>query len=131
MTGFYLYLLLVLGALKDFMVLFSILVGVGAFCWLIITALIWDVHYDGGAKKEHPYCYPQYFKAALISAVLAGFLSCFIPTTKQMAFIYVGSKLINNEKISNIGDNALDLTSKLMKYATQYVDEQLEEKKAN
>lgn len=39
----------------------------------------------------------------------------FIPTTKEMAAIYVIPKIVNNEKLNNIGNEMLNLANEWMK----------------
>jgi len=56
------------------------------------------------------------FKKSIIvfSMVMTIFIifSNLIPTTGQMAFIFLGNKITNNEKIKKIGDKALILSDK-------------------
>lgn len=53
--------------------------------------------------------------------VISLFGVTFLPTTKQMAAIIVLPKVLNNEKVQNIGNEALDLTGNLLQLSNEYL----------
>lgn len=53
--------------------------------------------------------------------VISLFGITFLPTTKQMATIIVLPKVLNNEKVQNIGNEALDLTGNLLQLSNEYL----------
>ena len=60
--------------------------------------------------------------------VLELFFICgavFLPNTKQMATIYLLPKVVNNEKIQNIGERTLDTGDKLLQLMQQYITEKM------
>ena len=69
--------------------------------------------------------------AALVSLVCSVLLWCvvtFIPTTKQMAAIYVVPAIMNNEKIQQIGNNTLDVTNQLLNLTKEYLENKAQDK---
>ncbi|WP_428041342.1 hypothetical protein [Candidatus Avelusimicrobium fimicolum] len=51
---------------------------------------------------------------SLLSAILFSCAVTFLPTTKQMAAIYVVPAIANNEKIQQIGGKTLDISNQLL-----------------
>lgn len=63
--------------------------------------------------------------AALVSLVCSVLLWCvvtFIPTTKQMATIYVVPAIVNNEKVQQIGNKTLDISEQLLNLTKEYLE---------
>lgn len=63
--------------------------------------------------------------AALVSLVCSVLLWCvvtFIPTTKQMAAIYVVPAIVNNEKVQQIGNKTLDISEQLLDLTKEYLE---------
>ena len=50
-----------------------------------------------------------------------GSIVMFVPSTKQMAAIYVVPTLVNNERVQNIGNKTLDVSEDLLKLTEQYL----------
>ena len=50
-----------------------------------------------------------------------GSIVMFLPSTKQMAAIYVVPALTNNKRVQNIGNKTLDVSEDLLKLAEQYL----------
>lgn len=50
-----------------------------------------------------------------------GSIVMFIPSTKQMAAIYVVPALTNNKRVQNIGNKTLDVSEDLLKLTEQYI----------
>lgn len=62
---------------------------------------------------------------ALVSLVCSVLLWCvvtFIPTTKQMAAIYVVPAIVNNEKVQQIGNKTLDISEQLLDLTKEYLE---------
>lgn len=53
-----------------------------------------------------------YYKFSISVFVISIFIASMIPSTKEMAAIYVLPKIVNNEKIQGIPDKILDLSNK-------------------
>ncbi len=72
-------------------------------------------------RDDFPWHYPVW-------VVLELFFICgavFLPNTKQMATIYLLPKVVNNEKIQNIGERTLDTGDKLLQLMQQYITEKM------
>lgn len=50
-----------------------------------------------------------------------GSIMTFLPTTKQLAAIYVIPAIVNNERVQNIGNKTLDISEDLLKLTEQYL----------
>ena len=60
-----------------------------------------------------------------------GLLSCvltFLPSTKQMAAIYVVPAIANNEKIQQIGGKTLDISNQLLDLTKEYLKDKVKDK---
>ena len=53
--------------------------------------------------------------------LLFGSIVVFLPSTKQMATIYVVPAIVNNERVQNIGNKTLDISEDLLKLTEQYL----------
>lgn len=52
-----------------------------------------------------------------------GSIMTFLPTTKQLAAIYVIPALANNERVQSIGNKTLDISEDLLKLTEQYLQD--------
>jgi len=64
-------------------------------------------------------------KILLPILVVSSLFSVFLPTTKEVAFIYIASKITNNDKAKSIPDKVLDILNNKM---NEYIKEQIGEK---
>ena len=53
--------------------------------------------------------------------LLFGSIVVFLPSTKQMAAIYVVPAIVNNERVQNIGSKTLDISEDLLELTEQYL----------
>ena len=51
-----------------------------------------------------------------------GSIVTFVPSTKQMAAIYVVPAIANNEKVQNIGNKTLDISNQLLDLTKEYFE---------
>ena len=65
------------------------------------------------------------FCLAVISGIFFGCVKTFLPSTKQMAAIYVIPAIANNEKIRQIGNDTLDITNQLLNLTKEYLEEKV------
>lgn len=56
-----------------------------------------------------------------VAFLLSLFTYMFCPTTKQAAAIILVPKVINNEKIQDIGSNTLNVADNLLKLSNEYI----------
>ena len=52
----------------------------------------------------------------------------FLPSTKQMAAIYVVPTIANNEKVQNIGNKTLDISNQLLDITKEYLKDKAKNK---
>lgn len=57
-----------------------------------------------------------------------GSIVMFLPSTKQMAAIYVVPAIANNEKVQNIGNKTLDISNQLLDLTKEYFEGKAKEK---
>ena len=117
-TSFQMYLLLMLDSIC---VVTAIITIVLAFITFLFGAMLvaCDVNEEEQkyARKFLKYLVPI-FVLSLLSAV-------FIPNTKQAATIFLVPKVLNNEKVQDIGQNGLDLANNLLKLSNEYIEKSL------
>lgn len=117
-TPFQMYLLLMLDSIC---VVTAIITIVLAFITFIIgvMSVANDVNEEDreSARKLLKYLVPVF----LLSLLLA----VFIPNTKQAATIFLVPKVLNNEKVQDIGQNGLDLANNLLKLSNEYIEKNL------
>lgn len=65
---------------------------------------------------------------ALCVALFFGSIAMFVPSTKQMAAIYVVPAIANNEKIQKIGGKALDISNQLLDLTKGYLEDKVKDK---
>ena len=96
----------------------------GTIC-IIMMAMIRGSNYRSeGDEKTAANCQKIGFKVFSIAIPLF-IISCFIPTTKEMAAILIVPRVLNNEKVQELPNNVLDLANEWMK---ELVKEKKEEK---
>ncbi len=111
MSAFQLYLILKMDSFINFFGVFIFIIS-----FFIIGCLITYVNSDN-SKKDIPLKFILFhFKWAIPSLILCIMLNIFIPSTKDMAIIYVTPKVINNEQIQKI-------PNKLIGLANEWLDE--------
>ena len=68
------------------------------------------------------------FAIGLFSLGLFGGALTFLPSTKQMATIYVVPAIANNEKIQQIGGKTLDISNQLLDLTKEYLKDKAKDK---
>lgn len=68
------------------------------------------------------------FVFGLFGLALFGSALAFMPSTKQMAAIYVVPTIANNEKIQQIGGKTLNISNKLLDLTKEYLAEKAKDK---
>lgn len=81
-----------------------------------------------GKIYEDDVCYEDAYKklrrvrnVSFWFVLFFGSIMTFLPTTKQLAAIYVIPAIVNNEKVQNIGNKTLDISEDLLKLTEQYL----------
>ena len=86
-------------------------ISAGFMVFIIIASLVaYKDDEDEGVKKTATAC----FVYGLLGLALFGCFLTFLPSTKQMAAIYVVPAIANNEKIQQIGGKTLDISNQLL-----------------
>ena len=68
------------------------------------------------------------FLLGFFGLVLCGGAITFLPSTKQMAAIYVVPAIANNEKIQKIGGKTLDISNQLLDLTKEYLKDKVKDK---
>lgn len=68
------------------------------------------------------------FLLGFFGLALCGVAITFMPSTKQMAAIYVVPAIANNEKIQQIGGKTLDISNQLLDLTKKYFESKVKEK---
>ena len=68
------------------------------------------------------------FLLAMIGIIFFGAVRVFLPSTNQMAAIYVVPALVNNEKIQQISGKTLDISNQLLDLTKEYLEDKAKDK---
>ena len=100
----------------------------GTMFWVLLAAFIpvfivglciYDKNTEATDKTKNLVI--KWVKYHLITFALIVFLGIFVPSTKQMAFIFVGSQLTNSNTIAELGKTS----SKAAEFMNLYIDKEL------
>lgn len=91
---------------------------------LIYSLLAYIQMEEKSAKKMAA----TFFMLGLFGLGLCGGALTFLPSTKQMATIYVVPAIANNEKIQQIGGKTLDISNQLLDLTKDYLAERAKDK---
>jgi len=123
MTGFELYLILMLDNIKDLLspiFAFSVISFFACSVALVIAMAEEQEDFVLNFKKA--------YKIIILTAIVSSLLLAVVPNTKQMATIYLLPKLVNNEEVQAIAGDSLkilkELTSKTLCELTDCEKEQ-------
>lgn len=106
--------------LDDIRTLCAFLIG---FAILVIVISLTACE-DERLKKKATIC----FLLGFFGLALSGCAITFLPSTKQMAAIYVVPAIANNEKIQQIGGKTLDISNKLLDLTKEYLEDKMKDK---
>ena len=117
-TPFQMYLLLMLDSICVVTAIITIVLALITFIFGIMSV--------AGDVNEEDQKYARKFLKYLVPIFVLSLLSAvFIPNTKQAATIFLVPKVLNNEKIQDIGQNGLDLANNLLKLSNEYIENNL------
>lgn len=109
MTWWFVYLLTRVESFGIMFCLISVLTGIiGCILGLIYVVKGCD---DGFNDKETIVLKPYIIKLVIISCI-TGCLTCFIPSTKEIAAIYLIPKIVNNEKCQAMPEKMMQLLNR-------------------
>ena len=123
-TPFQMYLLLML---DNICVVTAIITVVLAFITIVFGAMIVPNELN---EEECKYT-KKLLKYIILVFLLSLSASVFIPNTQQAATIFLVPKVLNNEKVQDIGQNGLDLANNLLKLSNEYIEKNLITKEKN
>ena len=87
-----------------------------------VVCFTWTIMFKGDEYYEDEYKKFKTGRNILFWFVLFfGSIVMFLPSTKQMAAIYVVPALTNNKRVQNIGNKTLDVSEGLLKLTEQYI----------
>ena len=113
MTGFDIYLITRLDEVRGFL-FFLIIVSLLSGAVLSLAA----AHDDDWWPKLK-----KWIKLSAMATLVSMLLLVFIPTTKEYAAIYLIPKIVNNEQVQKVPENALNLlNTKLQEWVNDTVD---------
>ena len=94
-----------------------------------VVCLVGAISYKGEEYFECEYNKFKIGRNILFWFVLfLGSIVMFVPSTKQMAAIYVVPAIANNEKVQNIGNKTLDISNQLLDLTKEYFEGKAKEK---
>lgn len=98
----------------------------GAFAIVGLVKMINNYEYNSADKKDKDYsCGFLMLKIFGPVFVVSFLLSTFMPTSKQLAAIYVIPAIVNNEKVQDMGTKSLDIGVDLLDLTKQYLEEKI------
>lgn len=99
--------------------MFSIIVG-ASIVVVFISAFLYCMS-KGAEDEATAKISVKMLILSLICSVIFLILNTFLPSTRQMAAIYVVPAIVNNERVQNIGSKTLDISEDLLKLTEQYL----------
>lgn len=109
--------------LDDIRILCAFLVAVAIFATIVSLASLYAANDEGTKKIAGVSFVFGLFGLGLLSSALT-----FLPSTKQMATIYVVPAIANNEKIQQIGGKTLDISNQLLDLTKEYLADKAKNK---
>jgi len=107
MSSFIVYLVLMLDGLVGFLIWLSIFSSIVLiFMSVCIVAIQLDPHAGSGDKNYCIFFKKHIFKIFLLTLFI-NIITIATPTTKQMCAIYLIPKIVNSERVQNLGDKSL------------------------
>lgn len=104
MSGWFVYGLTVIGRLNE---VCSIVCIVTLFA-VIGVSIVFFLMKSGRDDDEAALC-AKWNKRLVVVFLLCGMIYLFVPTGKELAAIYLIPKIVNNEQVQQVPDNALKL----------------------
>lgn len=129
-TSWDIYWITRMDSLNDFFSIF----GIGALVFFLgllswIGPMIMDGIYNSDKKERYWSLYKKSMIWGVSVGVLFTFISLFIPTTKEVAAIYIIPKIVNNEQVQKMPDNAMKLlNAKFDQWIDEATDKKVEKK---
>ena len=97
---------------------FNALTGIASFISLLSTILFMIIRLCIGPTERNN-DYPRFvlkgFKISLSTCIISALIHVLVPTTKQACAMYVVPKIVNNEKVQEVGKEFYDLALDWMK----------------
>ena len=93
----------------------------------LVSATIFGYANDVRNEKIKTYASIS-FILAMIGIIFFGAVRFFLPSTNQMAAIYVIPAIVNNEKIQQIGGKTLDISNQLLDLTKEYLKDKVKDK---
>ena len=117
-TPFQMYLLLMLDNICIVSLILTIVLA-------LITFMIGGLLVSHDLNEDERNCTRKFFKCVILVFILSLLSTVFIPNTQQAATIILVPKVLNNEKVQDIGQNGLDLANNLLKLSNEYIEKNL------
>lgn len=99
-----------------------VIICVSLMTCALISFIIFGYANDVRNEKVKTYASIS-FILAIMGIIFFGAVKVFLPSTKQMAAIYVVPAIVNNERVQNIGSKTLDISEDLLKLTEQYLQD--------
>lgn len=99
-----------------------------AICFMLLVIVVSLAAYRDDACESVKKVSQAMFIFGLLGAWLLGCVVTFLPSTKQMAAMYVVPDIVNNKKVQQIGNRTLDITNQLLDFTKDYLTEKEDNK---
>lgn len=100
-------------------------ISVGIMIAALLFSLLTYINEDGKSIRKKAIVG---FVCSFFGLMLCGSVLTFLPSTKQMATIYVVPAIANNEKIQQIGGKTLDISNQLLDLTKKYLKDKAKNK---
>lgn len=126
MSHLAIYVILMLDNINLFLTLLGVLSLVAAIGCTLFGSFVDKGSYIDENDKEIAAMLRKAAKKVLWPIAIFGILGMtLVPTTKQMAVIYVVPKIVNNEQVQGLADKSLGLGNSLLQLADEYVKDMI------
>jgi hypothetical protein len=104
MSGWFVYGIIVFGNLGSACAIVSVLSSIG----IIILSIFWKV-FNSECDERLAAGVAKWIRGLIVTLLICIVMAIFIPSTKELAAIYLIPKIVNNEQVQQVPDAALKL----------------------
>ena len=125
MSALTLYFLVMLDHIQVFFIVMCVL----GWIYIVVSAVLIPVTIDCEASEEITNFFKKSVKLGIPFIIVWTFITTMIPSTKQVAFIYIVSSLSQNKIVQDIGQKSLQIPDQALDILNTKMNEYLDDMK--
>lgn len=125
MSALTLYFLVMLDSIYTFCIILSVILWI----WSAVSIIGTGISIADDLENTVKIFWKKCLKISTTLSIIWTFIACMIPSTKQVAFIYVVSSLSQNKIVQDIGQKSLQIPDKALDILNTKMNEYLDDMK--